>query len=82
MAQHLFSELDKLECCLPDSHKRNYILLRIKDVAPEIYASVAKDMDIGYIKTASTIKTLAALNGAIDKDKRGQEFQRGPSSPR
>ncbi len=77
MAQHLFTELDKLECCLPDSHKKNYLLLRIKDVAPEIYASVAKDTDVGYIETASTIKKLAALNGAIDKEKGEQRVPMG-----
>ncbi len=49
--EHLFTELDKLDCCLPDAYKRNHILLRIKDVAPEIYASVAKDTDLGYSKT-------------------------------
>ncbi len=48
MAEHLFSELDKLDCNLPDAYKRNFILLRIKDSAPEIYASVAQDTEMKY----------------------------------
>ncbi len=71
MAEHLFSELDKLDCCLPDSYKRNFIMLKIKDTAPEIYTSVALDTEMKYHQTAVTVKKLAALNGAIDKTEKG-----------
>ncbi len=42
--EHLFTELDTLDCCLPDSYKRNFIMLKMKDTAPEIYTSVVQDM--------------------------------------
>ncbi len=79
--EHLFTELDKLECCLPDAHKRNFILLRIKEVAPEIYASVAMDTKMNYTQTTEVVKKLAALGGAIEKSKRGQKTPWGRFSP-
>ncbi len=37
--EHLFTELDKLDCILPDAFKRNAVLLQLRDVAPEIYTA-------------------------------------------
>ncbi len=74
MAEHLFSELDKIDCCLPDSYKRNFIMLNIKDTDPEIYTSVAQDTDMNYHQTAVTVKKLAALSGAIDKTEKGTKI--------
>ncbi len=67
MAEHIFCELDKLKCALPDSYKRNFIMLRIKDTAPEIYTSVAQNTEMSYHMTVVTVKKLAALNSAIDE---------------
>ncbi len=72
--EHLFTELEKLECGLPDPFKRNYLLIRLKDTAPEIYTSVAQDMEMKYDATVNNIKRLAALNSAIDET-RGSETE-------
>ncbi len=69
MVEHLFTELDKLDCILPESYKRNFILLKIKDTAPETYTTVAQDTNMKYLQTTTTVKKLAALNAAIDKEK-------------
>ncbi len=71
MADHIFSELDKLDCTLPDTYKRNFIMLRIKNTAPEIYTSVAQDTEMNYHKTVVAVKKLAALNSAIDETVNG-----------
>ncbi len=76
-AVHLFNELDKLDCCLPDSYKRNFIMLRIKDTAPEICTSVAQDTEMKYHNTVVTVKKLAALNTAIDETEKGVEDSMG-----
>ncbi len=73
MAEHIFCELDKLDCALPDSYKRNFIMLRIKDTAPEIYTSVAQDTEMKYHKTVVIVKKLAALNSAVDETAGGRE---------
>ncbi len=67
MAEHIFCELDKLKCALPGSYKRNFILLRIKDTAPDIYTSVAQNMEMSYHMTVVMVKKLSALNSAIDE---------------
>ncbi len=65
--EHLFVELDKLECELPDSYKRNTLLLQIRTVAPEIYASVVSNTEMGYISTLLEMKKVAALNSVVDQ---------------
>ncbi len=65
--EHLFVELDKLECELPDSYKRNTLLLQIRTVAPEIYAAVVSNTEMGYISTLLEVKKLAALNSVVDQ---------------
>ncbi len=39
--EHLFNQLDKLDCVLPDAFKRNAVLLQLREVAPEIYTAMA-----------------------------------------
>eukprot|EP01084_Bolivina_argentea_P069223 126012_1 len=65
--EHLFVELDKLECKLPDSYKRNTILLQLRTVAPEIYTAVASKTDMSYTSTLVEVMKLAALNGVVDQ---------------
>ncbi len=67
--EHFFTELEKLECGLPDSFKRNYLMIRLKDTAPEIYTSVAQDIEMKYDTMVHNVKRLAALNSAIDETK-------------
>ncbi len=62
--EHLFTELDKLDCVLPDAFKRNAVLLQLRDVAPEIYTSLAVKTDLKFAKTVVEVKKLAALNSA------------------
>ncbi len=44
--EHLFTELDKLNCVLPDAFKRNAVLLQLREVAPEIYTAFAVKTDL------------------------------------
>ncbi len=59
--EHLFTELDKLDCVLPDAFKRNSILLQLRGVAPEIYTALAVKTDMKFVKTVAEVKKLAAL---------------------
>ncbi len=65
--EHLFVELDKLECELPDSYKRNTVLLQLRTVAPDIYTAVASKTEMTYTSTMVEVKKLAALNSAVDQ---------------
>ncbi len=69
--EHLFSELDKLDCVLPDAYKRNAVLLQLREVAPEIYTALAVKTDLKFSKTVGEVKKLAALNSAVDNTVRG-----------
>ncbi len=66
-ADHLFEELEKLGCPLPESYKINFLMLRIRDIAPEIYTSVAARTDISYDHCVKELKNLSAYNTAIDR---------------
>ncbi len=65
--EHLFTELDKLDCILPDAFKRNAVLLQLRDVAPEICTALAVKTDLKFAKTVAEVKKLAALTSAVDK---------------
>ncbi len=64
--EHLFVELDKLECELPDSYKRNTVLLQLRTITPEIYTAVVSRTEMTYTSTVVEVKKLAALNSTID----------------
>ncbi len=44
--EHLFTEMDKLDCILPESFKRNVVLLQLRSVAPEIYIALAMETNM------------------------------------
>ncbi len=71
--EHLFTELDKLNCVLPDAFKRNAVLLQLREVAPEIYTTIAVKTDMKFSGTVAEVKKLAALNSAVDKTAGGRE---------
>ncbi len=68
-ADHLFRELQKLECPLPESYKINFLMLRIRDIAPEMYTTVSAKTDISYEKCVAELKNLSAYNTAVDRAK-------------
>ncbi len=68
-ADHLFQELDKLKCTLPESYKMNFLMLRIRDTAPEIYTAIATKLPISYEQCAAELKSVSAYNTAVDKAK-------------
>ncbi len=65
--KHLFIELDKLECKLPGSYKRNIILLQLRMAAPETYTAVASKTEMNYTSTLVVVKKLAALNSVVNQ---------------
>ncbi len=72
--EHLFTEMDKLDCMLPESFKRNVVLLQLRSgVAPEIYTALAMETNMKFQKTSGEVKKLAALNSAVDEAKRGKD---------
>ncbi len=71
--EHLFTELDKLNCVLPDAFKGNAVFHQLREVAPEICTALAVKTDLKFVKTVVEVKKLAALNSAIDKTTGGRE---------
>ncbi len=68
-ADPLFRELEKLKCTLPESYKMNFLMLRIRGTAPEIYTSIATKLQLSYEQCAAELKSLSAYNTAVDKAK-------------
>ncbi len=73
--EHLFMEMDKLDCALPVSFKRNVVLLQLRSTAPEIYTALAMETNMNFERTLAEVKKLAALNSAVDDSKKGKENQ-------
>ncbi len=65
--EHIFNELDKLNCVLPDPYKSNLLMIRIKDVAPEIYTPIAQKSKLSYAECVIELKHLVVYNTAVDK---------------
>ncbi len=63
--EHLFTEMDKLDCILPASFKRNMVLLQLRSVAPEMYTALAMETNMKFERTLGKVK-LADLNSAVD----------------
>ncbi len=51
-SEHLFNQLDKFDCVLPDAFKRNAVLLQLSKVAPKIYTAMVVKMDL---KNSATV---------------------------
>ncbi len=73
--EHLFMEMDKLDCALPESFTRNVVLLQLRSTAPEIYTALAMEMNVNFERTLAEAKKLAVLNSAVDDSKKGKEDQ-------
>ncbi len=67
---HLFTEMDKLVCILPESSKRNVVLLQLRSLAPEIYTALAMEKGMTFHRTLGEIKKISALNSAVDGAKK------------
>ncbi len=63
---HLVQELEKLNCTLPESYKINFLMLRIREVAPEIYIAVATKIQLTYDQCITELKSISAHDTAID----------------
>ncbi len=66
-------EMDKLDCILLESFKRNVVLIQLRGIAPEIFTALAMETDMKFQITLGEVKKLAALNSAVDDAKRGKD---------
>ncbi len=68
-ADHLFQELEKLNCTLPESYKINFLMLRIIEAAPELCTTVATKIQMTYDQCVTELKSISAYDTAINKGK-------------